>query len=225
LSEYAMLMLASAAFVGTHFLMSHPLRRELVRIFRANGFVLVYSLVSLVTFGWMAFEFGRASKAAPFWPAGDIVWAAATLVMLVASILFAGSFVRNPSFPGMPDAMAGQKPFGVFKVTRHPMMWGFALWGVAHILVAPRPDNFIFSGALIFLALAGAKAQEIKKARLVGVEWDAWLRQTNFGLQLGQLGRAGFGPWAAGLALWLGASWAHGYLAGIPAGVFRWVAM
>ncbi len=219
-----MLILASISFVGTHFLMSHPMRRELVRIFRANGFLLVYSLVSLVTFGWMVFEFGRATKAALLWPTGDLVWAVATVIMLLASILFVGSFVRNPSFPGMPDQMATQKPFGVFKITRHPMMWGFALWGAAHILVAPRPDNFIFSGAIIFMALVGAKAQERKKARLVGVEWDAWLRQTSFGLRIGRLGRAGFGPWAAGIALWVAASWAHGYFAGIPAGVFRWVA-
>lgn len=222
MGEYSMLMLASVAFVGTHFLMSHPMRKELVRIFRANGFLLVYSLVSLVTFGWMVFEFGRATKAAPLWVTGDAVWAVATVIMLLASILFVGSFVRNPSFPGMPDQMATQKPFGVFKITRHPMMWGFALWGVAHILVAPRPDNFIFSGAIIFMALVGAKAQEVKKARLVGVEWDAWLRQTSYGLRLGQLGRAGLGPWVAGLALWLAASWAHGYFGGIPAGVFRW---
>lgn len=218
-----MLMLASVAFVGTHFLMSHPMRKELVRIFRANGFLLFYSAVSLVTFGWMVFEFLRAPKGEPIWAPGDVIWAMATVIMLLASILFVGSFVRNPSFPGMPDQMATQKPFGVFRITRHPMMWGFALWGVAHILVAPRPDNFIFSGAIIFMALVGAKAQEIKKARLVGVEWDAWLRQTSYGLRFGQLGSAGLGPWVAGIALWLGASWAHVYFGGFPAGVFRWL--
>jgi uncharacterized membrane protein len=122
----------------------------------------------------------------------------------------------------MPDAMAAQQPFGVFKVTRHPMMWGFALWGVAHILVAPRVDNFIFAGSIIFLALVGAKAQEIKKAKLMGVEWDAWLRKTSYGLQLSALGRVGFGPWIAGLLLWAVATWAHPYLGFAGAGLFRW---
>lgn len=218
-----MLILASMSFVGTHFLMSHPLRKELVRIFRPSGFTAVYSLVSLATFGWMAFEYRRAMKDAPFWAAGDVIWVVATVLMLLASVLFAGSFVRNPSFPGMPDAMAAQKPFGVFKVTRHPMMWSFALWGVSHILVVPRTDNFIFSGAIVFLALAGAKAQEIKKAKLVGVEWDAWLRQTSFGLRLGRIGSVGAGPWIIGLAIWLGASWAHQYFGAGAAGIFRWL--
>ena len=43
--------------------------------------------------------------------------------------------------------------------------------------VAARIDNFIFAGSLVFLALAGSKAQEIKKRKLMGVEWDAWLRR------------------------------------------------
>lgn len=195
----------------------------MVRIFRPNGFALLYSIISLVAFGWMVFEFMRAPKADTYWPAVGAVWIAASVLTLMAGVLFIGSLVRNPSFPGASEKLAAQKPFGVFRVTRHPMMWSFALWGVAHIIVAPRPDNFIFSGAIIFLALVGAKAQEIKKARLVGVEWDAWLRQTSFGLRLGQFGSIGFGPWAGGLALWLGATWAHQYLGGYAAGLFRWL--
>lgn len=218
-----MLVVASAAFVGTHFLMSHPMRKEMVRIFRPNGFTLVYSLVSLATFSWMVLEFGRAPKAGPYWPVGDILWAVTCILTLIAAVLFVGSLVRNPSFPGASEKLAAQQPSGVYRVTRHPMMWSFALWGVAHIIVAPRPDNFILSGAIIFLALAGAKAQEIKKARLVGVEWDAWLRKTTFRIQFGQLLTAGWAPWAAGLALWLGASWAHQYWGGFAAGVFRWL--
>lgn len=220
---YLQLIFASAAFVGTHFLMSHPMRKEMVKAFRPNGFLLIYSVVSLVTFGWMVWAFINAPKEAAFWPANDVMWIAATVLMLLASILFVGSLIRNPSFPGASEKLAGQKPFGVYRMTRHPMMWSFALWGIAHIIVAPRPDNFIFSGAIVFLALAGAKAQEIKKAKLVGVEWDAWLRQTSFGLSVAPIASIGFVPWIAGIALWIGASWAHQYLGGFAAGVFRWV--
>ncbi len=223
MSGYYWLILASMLFVGTHFLMSHPMRREMVRIFRRNGFALVYSIISLVTFGWMVFEFMRAPKAQVYWPDTDVVWIFATVFMLLAAVLFIGSLVRNPSFPGASEKLAAQKPFGAYRVTRHPMMWSFALWGIAHIAVAPRPDNFIFSGAIIFLALVGAKAQEKKKARLVGVEWDAWLRQTSFGLQLGQLGYVGLTPWLLGIGLWLGASWAHQYFGGYAAGILRWL--
>ena len=41
------LIIASAAFVGTHFLMSHPLRAPMVKALGEKGFAGVYSLVSL----------------------------------------------------------------------------------------------------------------------------------------------------------------------------------
>jgi uncharacterized membrane protein len=222
LNEYLSLTLACLAFVGTHFLMSHSMRAAMFRALGANGFMLVYSGVSLASFYWMVVEFGRAPKENALWPVGDVIWIIASVITLVAAVLFAGSFIRNPSLPGAPDAMAAQSPAGVFKVTRHPMMWGFALWGIAHILVAPRVDNFIFAGSIIFLALVGAKAQEIKKAKLTGVEWDAWLRRTNFWPKLSALPRAGVGPWLAGIVLWAAATWSHPYLGVAGAGLFRW---
>lgn len=223
MGDYLTLVAASLSFVGSHFLMSHQLRAALVRRFGANGFMLAYSVVSLVTFVWMIFEFGRAPKAESFWPVGDVVWIAASLLTLVSAVLFSGSFIRNPSLPGVPDALAAQAPSGVFKVTRHPMMWGFALWGIAHILVAPRVDNFIFAGSLVFLALVGSKAQEIKKRNIKGGQWDAWLRRTHFMVRPGALPKVGVGPWIAGTLIWAAATWAHPYWGVAGAGVFRWV--
>jgi len=221
-SEYLLLAAASIMFVGSHFLMSHPLRMHMVRKFSANGFLGIYSLVSFATFGWMLLEFGRAPKGDALWPASDAVWIVASVLTLVAAVLFSGSFIRNPALPGVPDAMAGQAPFGVFKATRHPMMWGFALWGVAHILVAPRIDNFIFAGSLVFLAIVGSKAQEIKKRKLMGAQWDGWLRITQFAVHPVALFQVGIGPWIAGIILWAAATWAHPYWNVAGAGLFRW---
>jgi uncharacterized membrane protein len=218
-----MLILANVAFVGSHFLMSHPLRAEMLRRLKPGRFTLLYSGISLALFYWVVAEFARAPKGKFYWPVGDVLWAVASAVTLFAAVLFVGSLVRNPSFPGAGDKLAAQKPFGVYKVTRHPMMWSFALWGVAHILVAPRVDNFIFSGSIVFLALVGAKAQERKKARLIGVGWDAWLRQTSFVPRLTALSRIGATAWIAGLALWVIATWAHNFFGAYGAGIFRWI--
>lgn len=218
-----MLILANFAFVGSHFLMSHPMRAKMIWLFKPGGFTLIYSGVSLVLFYWVVVEFARAPKLAPYWIAGDVHWVAASVVTLVAAVLFVGSLIRNPSLPGANENLAAQKPFGVYKVTRHPMMWSFALWGVAHILIAPRIDNLIFYGSLIFLALAGAKAQERKKAKLIGVGWDAWLRQTSFSPRLTNLGRIGAASWITGIAFWAVATWAHNFFGAIGAGIFRWI--
>lgn len=220
-----MLILATLAFVGSHFLMSHPLRRKLSGKFGEGGFAAVYSIVSLALFFWMIVEFGNAPKAVQYWAVSDLHWAAASALTLVAAVLFIGSLVRNPSLPGASDNLAAQKPSGVFKVTRHPMMWGFALWGVAHIVVAPRVDNFIFCGGIIFLALIGSKAQERKKARMIGVGWGTWLRQTSFFPRVTALASIGPVPWVAGTVLWLAATWAHPYMGVAGAGLFRWLSV
>jgi len=220
--DYLALVAASLSFVGSHFLMSHPLRAPLVGRFGANGFMAVYSAISLITFVWMIIAFGHAPKTGALWPVGDVVWIAASALTLVAAVLFAGSFIRNPSLPGVPDALAAQTPSGVFKATRHPMMWGFALWGVGHILVAPRIDNFIFSGSIVFLALAGSKAQEIKKRSLMGGQWAKWLRRTHFFVRPAALLRAGIGPWVLGILIWTIATWAHPFWGVGGAGLFRW---
>ena len=47
------LFVSSIAFVGTHFLLSHPLRRPLVRAVGGRPFQGIYSIVSLIAFGLM----------------------------------------------------------------------------------------------------------------------------------------------------------------------------
>lgn len=56
------LLAASIAFVGGHFVMSHPLRAPMVRIFGEKGFLVLYSLVSLATFAWMILAFRDAPR-------------------------------------------------------------------------------------------------------------------------------------------------------------------
>src|ERR1700761_2392511 len=129
---------AAVVFVGSHFVLSHPLRRPLARALGDVGFLGVYSLVAILTFGWLIWAYLKAPLTAPLWPVGDVLWAVVTVAMLIASILLMGSLIPNPALPtgGAP----GQFPdtaLGVFAVTRHPMMWSFALWGLCHIVVFP----------------------------------------------------------------------------------------
>lgn len=218
-----MLILATIAFVGSHFWMSHSLRASMVARFGPGGFSAIYSVISLALFFWMIVEFRRSAKDETYWVVGDILWVVASALTLLAAVLFVGSLVRNPSLPGASENLAAQKPLGVFRVTRHPMMWGFALWGIAHVTIAPRMDNFIFCGGIIFLALVGSKAQERKKARLIGVGWSTWLRQTSFFPRFASLGKIGPIPWIAGTALWAVATWAHNFFGAFGAGIFRWI--
>ena len=153
-----------------------------------------------------------------------MIWIVVTIIMLVASVLLAGSFVRNPA---LPDARASRNAalpvHGVFHVTRHPMMWSFALWAAAHVLVSPTPRQWIMAGAIGFLALAGAHMQDRKKRALMGDAWDDWQSRTSYWPRFGKLVQAGAIAWIGGLLIWLGATYGHIHANGMPAGIWRWV--
>ena len=220
------LIAASISFVGTHFALSHPLRRPIVGKIGENGFRGVYSLVALATFAWMVAAFrGAGTGAAPLWDgSGDIPWIAGTVIMLVASVMLAGSFVGNPALPAPGAAkLAAREPHGVFRITRHPMMWSFALWAAVHVMLSPTPRQFVLAGAIGFLALAGAHMQDRKKEILMGEAWSGWEEKTSFLPRPGGLFGAGAAAWIGGLAIWLVATFGHIHANGVPAGIWRWL--
>jgi uncharacterized membrane protein len=219
------LIAATVTFVGTHFVLSHPLRAPLVRRIGEKGFQGLYSIVALASFAWVVLAFQAMPGGSALWNGqGDILWALASLLMLIAAVLLAGSFAGNPALPAPGAAdLAGKAPHGVFLVTRHPMMWSFALWGVAHVLISPTPRVIVLAGAIVLLALIGSRLQDRKKRVAMGKTWAGWEAQTSFWPRLARLGRAGGLPWAIGIVLWLTMTWAHLPLAYVPAGIWRWI--
>jgi uncharacterized membrane protein len=220
---------AAIAFVGTHLLLSHPLRQPIVGAVGNAAFLGIYSVIAAATLAWLALAYHAAPADAPLWPVGDVLWGVATVVMLVASILLMGSLVRNPALPNPGSPLqAPAEARGVYAVTRHPMMWSFALWGLCHIAVYPVAPNIILAGAVIVLALVGAALQDRKKETLQPATWPAWEGKTSYwpfaAIISGkaQLGGFGMHALAGGLVLWLAATWLHMPLAGWKAGVWRW---
>jgi uncharacterized membrane protein len=136
--------------------------------------------------------------------------------MWLGSVLFMGSLRRNPAFPrpGRPIQKIDD-PNGVYAITRHPMMWGFALWALVHAIVNPTEASLVLSGSIAFLALVGAALQDRKKEMLLGDVWRGWKAKTSFipygkGLQSADVFALG-----TGTLVWLAATWVHNPPVGI----------
>lgn len=204
------LSLAVLSFVGSHELLSHPLRRPLVARLGEKGFMGLYSLVALATFAWIVAEF-RAAPDDMLWVAPRWAWPVGSVLMFVASVLFVGSLTApNPALTMAGGKLASHPhPQGALRLTRHPMMWSFALWAVVHALVSGRSAAVILSAGIGFLALFGAVMQDRKKRAALGESWAAWQAQTSFL----PFARGQFWPgWVAlvgGTILFLAATWAH----------------
>ncbi|MFN2259134.1 MAG: NnrU family protein [Parasphingopyxis sp.] len=222
------LILATIAFVATHFLLSHPLRAALAARLGETGFLGLYSLVALATLGWMVLAARAVPPMEPIWtaPVWFFAWAA-PVVMLLASILLAGSLVGNPAFPNPGPKLPGVRPAtGVFAITRHPMNWAFILWALTHIALSGRPANLVIATGILLLAFFGSMLQDRKKETLLGDAWRGWEARTSF-VPFGALA-AGTIPWRAawpgwialigGIVIWAVASWLHA----MPVGPLYW---
>lgn len=228
----SLLITTCVLFVGSHLALSHPLRHGLASRLGERGFQIVYSIIAIATFIMLVQAWRGMPPEPPLWAVGDILWALASIIVLFASVLFMGSLIGNPA-PAAPGAAAAAQsaPRGVFAITRHPMMWGFALWAVAHVMVVPTPAQIILSGTIVFLALFGSAGQDGKKARLMGDAWRHWAARTSFVPFARQI--SGATPWGdtiprphalfGGIVLWLAATWGHGALGYMVAGIWRWV--
>lgn len=204
-------------FVGLHFLMSHPLRAPLVRALGEGPFRGVYSLVALITFGAMIYFYHVIGREPPLWQAGEIGWAVGTFAMWLAAILFVGSFFANPALVGSAGPRGG--PSGVLRITRHPMMWSFAIWAAVHLALIGMPKAMFFDGPIMLLALGGAIGQDAKKARLMGENWHDWTAETAFVPFTRGLAYPGTVALVGGTILFLLATWLHP----LPVGFWRWI--
>jgi uncharacterized membrane protein len=197
--------------------LSHPLRAPLVSAVGERPFQGIYSAVAALTFIPMIYFYGRIGREPPIWVAGDGLWIAASLLMWLGSVLFVGSFVRNPAFPGAPGPKGA--PTGVFRITRHPMMWGFATWAIVHLAVVGTVKAVFLDGAILLLALVGAAAQDSKKQGLMGERWHEWRAQTAFVPFTNGLAHPGALALVGGTILFFAATWFHP----VPAGFWRWI--
>ncbi|HEY7809040.1 MAG TPA: NnrU family protein [Allosphingosinicella sp.] len=216
--QHASLALATAAFVGSHLVLSHPLRTRLVQNMGEAGFTGLYSIVALLTFGWMVLAYVAIDVSLPFWIAPRWWWIASSTIMFFASVLLVGSFVKNPAFPHpQPKQNASRPATGVFAITRHPMNWAVTLWALVHLTLWLSPRNIIVAFGILVLAVAGSVGQDRKKRAVVGRAWQEWERRTSFmpfaALLSGRISWRNAAPgWialAGGTALWLAVTTFH----------------
>lgn len=175
----AHLALATLVFLAAHFVSSTPVRTSLVETMGEKAYLGAYSLVSFVTIGWMGWAYLRA----PFQPLWEVpgvkLWP--LVVMPFALVLVvAGVMSKNPSAVGQAAALRSDDPArGILRVTRHPVMWGIALWAAVHLVARGDVASLIFFGGFLLLALAGTALIDARKADELGAEWARFAAVTS----------------------------------------------
>jgi uncharacterized membrane protein len=173
----AQLVVATLAFVVTHFVSSTPLRGAIAGALGEKAWIALYSLVAFIAIGWMAWAYGAAPRA-PLWPGLRLL---PLLVMPIALVLLVGGVLgRNPTAVMQERALRSSEPArGMIRLTRHPVMWAIALWAAAHILARGDLASSIFFGGFLAVALLGTVLIDARKRAAFGADWRRFAAVTS----------------------------------------------
>lgn len=221
------LLAATVLFVGGHLLLaSAPLRGLLHGKLGPTGFRILYSLVAVVTLVWMIKAYTQAPFV-PLWAFVPLLDWVPLLVMPIASILLvAGVTTTSPTAVGSESAALAADPApGILRVTRHPFLWGTALWAISHLLARGDLASLVMMGGILALSLLGMKQIDRKRELQLGAGWGPVKLTTSLlPFQAIAEGRtemdwAGIGWWRPllGIALYLVFIILHPWVFGVPA--------
>lgn len=221
------LVLALLAFVGGHFLFAGtPLRKAIADLVGGEArFRLVFSLFSAVTLIWVVMAYGQAPYR-PLWNDTALLRLIPVLVLPFACILLvAGLTTPNSTAVGGERAADLPNPVpGIMRITRHPFLWGVALWALAHLAANGDLASVLLFGGMAGLALGGMPSIDAKAQRRLGAAWGPIAMGSSV-LPFGAIvsGRAkfdfqgiGWARIAGGIALYVALLLAHPFIAGKP---------
>lgn len=187
-------VLAYAVFLLAHMIPARPaLRRHLADWLGERTYLALFSLISILILIWL-FAAAQSAPRLVLWHAPGWSYAALPMVMLAACLLVSfGAFAPNPfSIVGRTDGFDPERP-GIAGLTRHPILWAFALWAGFHVIVTGTLAHTLLFGGFAVFALAGMLALDQRAKRLAGEGWPQVSRRTSL-LVMGALIRGGWRP-------------------------------
>jgi uncharacterized membrane protein len=166
--------LALAAFVLAHLVPAMPgVRSRLVALAGRSAYVAVYSVVSLALLAWLVVAARRADDVWLWQPAGWQWLVAAVLMPVSLALLVAGLSQPNPLSVSLRRSDDVTLPASA-ALTRHPVLWGFLLWAVAHVPANGRLVPVILFGVMAGMAALGMPMLDWKARKRLGE--DTWRR-------------------------------------------------
>lgn len=175
------LILAALAFLAIHIVPSSVLRERVVSGIGEKAYMAGFSLLSALILAWLIYAYNVAPAGDILYDAGNVGRYIALLLMLIASVLFFGAVTSpNPTAIGAGKMLDKESAYrGINAITRHPMMWSFTLWSIAHIVNNGDIISIVFFGTFGLLAFAGTFLIDAKKARQLGEDWTPYEARTS----------------------------------------------
>jgi len=176
-----LLFIATFAFVAIHIVPSSFMREAVVSRIGNLPYLGLFSLLSGAFMVWMVMAYIDAPDGPVLWELENEARYAAIVLMVVAVIFFVSAYTtKNPTAIGNEKSATDPKARGgINAITRHPLMWSFVLWSIAHLLNNGDLRSIIFFGGFGGLALVGTFMIDRKRAKALGSDWITFKEGTS----------------------------------------------
>jgi uncharacterized membrane protein len=175
------LVAAAVFFLAIHFGVSGTgLRDRLVRAMGEKAFRGLFSLASLAGLIWLIKAYGDAPRV-DLWGQLLMLKPIGAFLMLVAFLFVViGLTTPSPTIAGGESQLSRDAPArGIVRITRHPFLWGVALWALVHLTINGDLASVILFGSLLVLAVGGTASIDRKRRRAFGEHWDRFALSTS----------------------------------------------
>jgi len=175
------LVLAASFFVGIHVgIAGTRLRDALVARMGEQGYMGLFSLVSFAGLIWLTTAYADAPYVATWGQLAGLRPWALPVVLLAFILVVLGLTTPSPTVVGGEKTLEAAEPaIGIQRVTRHPFLWGVAIWAGMHLVVNGHQKALVLFGAMLFLGLYGPVSIDAKRARRFGAAWDRYAAVTS----------------------------------------------
>lgn len=185
MSSLFVLLLLVVAFVGSHLLLATPpLRRPLRTKLGHFWFSLLYSCVAWISFAALVWYYGNHLHDGPaafgLATVAPLRWCA--IACNAVGLLLVGAILAPTGYADSPMALFTshtREPYGLERVTRHPMFVAVGLLSVGHILLATSWHTVVLFGGFLLLSIVGAWHQDRKLRVSKGPAYQRFLAQTS----------------------------------------------
>lgn len=174
------LALAAVAFAVLHLLVSGTrLRDALAARLGEQVYLGLFSLASIALLAWLIVAYGHVRTVQPT-PLAGLRWLAMALVLVAFVLMVLGLTTPSPTVVKGEKMLDRAEPAaGIQRITRHPFLWGVALWAAVHLVFNPGLAHLLFFGAFLVVALAGTASIDAKRARRFGDKWARYAQLTS----------------------------------------------
>lgn len=216
------LVFSSALFLISHLAISSTsFRPVLIERFGRNGYLAAYSIVAVLTLGFMILSYADRPVSPYLWVPSQAHWWSTYMLVGFSFVLAVGAFsTKNPTSLGKEGEL-GTEPRGVICITRHPFQWAVVLWVAGHMTANGDVASLIFFGTFGLISAFGTYLIDTRMAREQEDAWRVFTARTS-NVPFGAIakGRATLRwkdlwlPILLGLAVYAAVFVSHGWITG-----------